>query len=352
MSEIDYNGLVAGFQPMRRLGPSPTLMRYVPYDELNDLPNIIVDGAANPHTLITLSHWPGSGTPAALKDDLSTQIVFHYLDQPDFWPAAEAVSNNHFDEDGLVGIYSLLQPAEAQRRRDLLIDIAAAGDFGTYRFREAARTAFVLSAFADPDTSPLDRGIFRQRYMRLAAGLYRELLSRLPEILDNLQGFRSYWQSEDAMLADSEAMIREGRVQIEEFADLDLAVVILPESLPGRKVHRFTLNRRAACHPMALNNVIGAFRVLLMQGRTYELQYRYESWVQYVSRTPLPRIDLAPLAERLSAMESGHGRWVFDGVEEITPKLSLAGADESRISPQEFLALIKEYLASFDSGGR
>lgn len=320
-------------------------MRYVPYDELNDLPNIIVDGAANPHTLVTLSHWPGNATPDALKDDLSTQIVFHYLDRPELWAEAEVVSNNHFDEDGLVGIYSLLQPAEAQRRRELLIDIAAAGDFGTYRFREAARTAFVLSAFADPEISPLDRGIFRQRYMRLAAQLYWELLPRVSEILDNLQSFQPYWESEDVMLTDSEAMIRSGRIQIEEIAGLDLAVVTLPESLRGRKVHRFTLDRRAACHPMALHNVIGSFRVLLMQGRTYELQYRYESWVQYVSRTPSPRIDLTPLAERLSSMESGHSRWVFDGVGEITPKLSLAGSDESRILPQDFLTLIKAYLA-------
>ena len=59
---------------------------------------------------------------------------------------------------------------------------------------------------------------------------------------------------------------------------------------------------------MALHNAVQSFRTLLIQGRTYELQYRYESWVQYVSRTPLPRIDLAPLAERLSALESGRGR--------------------------------------------
>ena len=321
-------------------------MHFVPYDELSDLPNVVVDGAANPHTLITLSHWPGSATPAALRDDLSTQIVFRYLDSPELWVEAEAVSNNHFDEDGLVGIYSLVDPAEALPRRELLIDIAAAGDFGTYRFREAARTAFVLSAFADPETSPLDRGIFRQRYMRLAATLYRELLQRLPEIIEDLPGYRRYWESEDAMLADSEAMIREGRIQIQEISELDLAVVTLPESLPGRKIHRFTLNRRAACHPMALHNVARSFRILLIQGRTYELQYRYESWVQYVSRTPLPRIDLAPLAERLSALESGRGRWVFDGVEEITPKLSLDGADQSRIPPQEFVAQVKEFLSS------
>src|SRR5436190_22459465 len=110
-------------------------MEYVPYDALGDRPNIIVDGAANAHTLLTLSHWPGNGTPVSLKDDLSAQIVFHYLDHPEVHVSVEAVSNNHFDQDGLVGVYGMVKPSEAQQQRAFLIDVAAAGDFGTYRFR-------------------------------------------------------------------------------------------------------------------------------------------------------------------------------------------------------------------------
>ena len=36
-------------------------------------------GAALPDTVLTLSHWPKSGTPRALKADTSTGIVFNYL---------------------------------------------------------------------------------------------------------------------------------------------------------------------------------------------------------------------------------------------------------------------------------
>jgi len=325
-------------------------MKFIPYDELGDRPNIIVDGAANAHTVMTLSHWPGSATPDSLRDDLSAQIVFHYLDQPELRAQCDVVSNNHFDEDGLIGVYSILNPDIAQQHRELLIDIAAAGDFGTYRFREAARATFVLSAFADPEFSPLDASLFQERYPRLAARLYQELLPRIAEIVTGIDRFSSYWQAEDAMLDASEAMIRDGRIQIEEIPELDLAVVTLPDHLRGQRVHRFTQDRRATCHPMALHNVLNSFRVLLMQGHTYEFQYRYESWVRYVSRVPSPRIDLAPLAEQLSAMESGNGQWVFDGVDEITPKLALIDAEESRLSPQQFLIGIKEYLAR--TGGK
>jgi len=319
-------------------------MQYIPYDELNDQPNVIVDGAANAYTLMTLSHWPSNHTPHNLKDDLSAQIVFHYLDKPEMHVATDIVSNNHFDQDGLVGIYCLLHPSAAQSQRSLLIDIAAAGDFATYRLRDAARCTFALAAFADPDLSPLDPKIFRERYPTMAARLYEEILPRFPEMVNHTERFQSYWEHEDAMLEESEAMIRNGAIQIQEISELDLAVVTLPESLAGRKVHRFTSNRNAACHPMALHNVIRSFRVLLMQGRSYELQYRYESWVQYISRKPLPRIDLSALAEEFSAMEHGTARWKFDGIDEITPKLALSGTEESQIPPETFRCRVEEFL--------
>jgi len=321
------------------------MIRYVPFDELGDTPNIVVDGSGNESTLITLSHWPHSGTPMKLKDDLSTQIVFNYLERPELWVKAEAVSNNHFDEDGLAGIFALLHPTEAGSLKRLLIDIASAGDFGTYRFRDAARAVFTLSAFADPDLSPLGGKIFRHPYPRITASLYSELLPKLPEIVDHLDRFRRYWEAEDALLSKGEAMIRDGSVRIEEIPDIDLAVVTLPEATPACKVHRFTQDRRAVCHPMALHNAIGSFRVLLMQGSTYELHYRYESWVQYQSRRPLARVDLSALAKQLSDEETGQGRWSFDGVDRITPKLAMTGAEESRIPPKEFVALVTRFLA-------
>ena len=310
-------------------------MQYIPYEELGNVPNIIVDGAANAHTVLTLSHWPKSATPAELKDDLSAQIVFRYLDKPDLRVNVDVVSNNHFDQDGLVSVYALVHPSDAAARRALLIDIAAAGDYGTYRLREAARASFVLDAFADPDRSPLDGAIFKRSYPKMASSLYRELLPKLPEILSNIDRFRNYWEAEDAALTASETMIRDGRIRIDEFPDLDLAVVTLPHSLNGQ----------TACHPMAVNNVLKTFRVLTIQGRNYELQYRYESWVEYVSQPVPPRIDLTRLAEALSELEAGHGEWEFDGVDEISPKLVLTGADESRIPPEEFVARIKSFLA-------
>ena len=174
--------------------------RFVTYEELGNTPNIVVDGTGNPATEITLSHWPKSGTPRALKADTSTEIVFNYLATPRLHVTAAAVSNNHFDEDGLAGIYALIEPDTATAARDLLIDIAHAGDFATYRHRQAARVAFTISAFADPERSPLDRTIFDLPYPAQCAALYAELLPRFGEIVAQTDRFKDCWVNEDEVL--------------------------------------------------------------------------------------------------------------------------------------------------------
>ena len=319
-------------------------MRFVPYNLTATMPNVIVDGARNDQTVLTLSHWPKSGSPSELKGDTSTAIVFNYLDAPRFHVEAEAVSNNHFDEDGLVGIFALLQPVVAQRHRDLLIDIAQAGDFGVFERRDAARIAFVLSAYADPEASPLSADLFSRPYADLASELYLKLLAVVPQLLTGVEDYRTLWESEDSKLTASEELIEAGQITIEERPDLDLAVVRLPEDLTPQRVHRFTQQRLAECHPFALHSRTVCSRLLLLQGPRVELQYRYESWVQLVSRKPAPRVDLSELARELNREETTGGRWVFDGVDQITPKLHLEGSPASSIPVDAVVKRVQQCL--------
>ncbi len=319
-------------------------MRYLPYIETTPVPNIIVDGAANPGTILTLSHWPKSGTPAELKADTSAEIAFNYLHAPRFHVRADVVSNNHFDEDGLVGIFTLMDPATAERHRGLLIDVAQTGDFGVFSRREAARIVFTLSAYADADTSPLPAKIFKKPYPELAAQLYVELLALLPRLLTNVSDFRSLWEEEDARLTASEELVASRRITIEERPDLDLAVVRLPEDLDAHRVHRFTQRQLAECHPFALHNATARSRLLLVQGKRVELQYRYEGWVQMVTRRVAPRVDLTPLAKELNDQEKSGGRWVFDGVERITPRLQLEGSHPTSIPPEQIINRVEQHL--------
>jgi len=114
-------------------------LRFVGYHRLADTPNVVVDGSPTASTVLTLSHWPGSPTPEHLLDDLSAQIAFRALAEPSLFDGIGAVSNNHFDQDGLTSAFALVSPDEAMERREQLIDIASAGDFATFTERSSMR---------------------------------------------------------------------------------------------------------------------------------------------------------------------------------------------------------------------
>ena len=172
-------------------------MKFVPYHLLDGRPSVILDGSPAPGTVLTVTHWPGYPPPAGVADDLSAQMAFRLLSRPDLVPAgAEAVSNNHFDQDGLVSIYALTQPEHALAHRELLEDLAAAGDFGTFRHRDAARASMVIAA---------QEGTDEERYERM--------LGVLPDLLADVDRWRDVWAEEDAQLDGSLAALasRSGR---------------------------------------------------------------------------------------------------------------------------------------------
>jgi uncharacterized protein DUF6687 len=316
-------------------------MEYVAWDDLAGRPSIIVDGYPADGTVLTLSHWRGSGSPEELADDLSTQIAFRYLDRPDLRVDAESVSNNHFDEDGLCGIFAVLHPEEALARRNRLIQVASAGDFDTFTDRDAGRVAFAVGAFMDEDRSPLGEAFFARPYPKVSAALYEELLVRLPEMTDHPDRFREQWGPEDSWLARDEERVRAGTITIDERPELDLAIVTLPHDSRAPLDDEVNL---LGCHASAIHNRTRLHRVLVVRGRSYQVRYRYETWVRYVSAPTMPRVDLAPLADELTPQEST-GKWVFDGVDGLTPSLRLDGAEESAIAPERFVQALSGFLS-------
>lgn len=329
---------------MTALLPDP--LEYVPYREVRGRPNIIVDGPPQDATVLTLSHWPVNTTPDSLKRDTSTATVFAYLDAPSLHAHAECVSNNHFDEDGLFSMFALHQPETAIEHRELLQDAALAGDFGTYTDLEAARLCFVIEAFADQRTSPLPPGTFAGCERQQVASLYRRMLDRLPEILVDIDGFKACWSEPDAHLAESEALIADGRVKIEEYPELDLAVVMIPEDLSMRTVRRYLQSEQGAVHPFAIHNATDCNRIIRAQGGRLEFQYRYDSWLQVVSRRPLLRADLSALAERLNAIESAHGTWRSEKITQVVPRLYLEGTEKSELPLERFIDEVRAYLTT------
>ncbi|MFT3855737.1 MAG: hypothetical protein QM733_23875 [Ilumatobacteraceae bacterium] len=326
-------------------------LRFAPHHQLGDTPNVVVDGSPVASTVLTLSHWPGSPTPVEVRDDLSVQSALHALDHPDWFAGVDVVSNNHFDQDGLAAAFALIDTDGARRHRDLVIDLAAAGDFATFTSRDGARLAMAIAAFADQSRSPLGPAVFAGSYAEQCSRLYVELLDRLPGLLADVDSCRALWADEDADLTGSLAAIADGSVHIEEHPGVDLAVVTIPERRSaGALAHRFAhvvgRDWTEIVHPMAVNTSTAMLRVLLVHGRRYRLELRYETWVMLTSRPVMPRPDLRPVAARLTELEPSGAVWHADPPGALTPFLQLTDGAESGLDPPALVSTLVDLLAA------
>jgi hypothetical protein len=170
-------------------------------------------------------------------------------------------------------------------------------------------------------------------YPQMAGEFYRESLALLPRVLANLDDFKPLWEMEDEKLSVTEEWIEKGTVTIEENAAADLAVINIPMDIPAQLIHSFALYSHTPCT-----------RVLLVQGQHVEFRYRYESWVQMASRRPPLRVDLTDLAAELNQQEKSGGRWTFDRVDNITPRLHLEASAKTSLPPAFIQTLLERRL--------
>jgi len=310
--------------------------RYLDYEASRTVPNIVVDGSPNEASVLALSHWPGIAAPPGLARDLSAEMAFAYLAAPADHEPAEVVTNNHFDQDGLVAVHAFVEPEISLANRELLIDLAAAGDFGTYRDRRAARASMVLSHLAAAETTC--------SYSEFTDQLYRDLLPQVMSIVLDSERYRDLWADEDEALTDSEQALATGAVTITERPDIDLAIVVIDADQPVRSGHRFGGDSFEGIHPMAIHNATDRFRLLVVHGRRYRYVDRYETWVQYRSRPVLPRIDMRPLADRLTADETGDVSWDAGDPGDLSPELGHDG--ESTIDVDTLVRRVADHLSA------
>ena len=340
-------GLTPPGTPAGKPAAVPPGARFVPYAAARKLPNIVVDGAPLPSTVLTLSHWPNNQSPAPLKRDTSTATVFAWLDAPEWHQSVPWVTNNHFDEDGLFSMYAVTEPEAALANRELLIAASFAGDFGVVTDPEGARLCFAVEALTDPEVSPLPADIFAEPD-RVAA-LYTAMLESLPSLLrdyhDGWPRFGDLWALQDEHLTASRALLADGVVTLVEQPALDLAVVRIPPYLRRRTARRYLRDERAAVHPFAINSATERSRILRVQGDHYEFEYRYESWVQLASRRAARRVRLDGLAARLNELDGGAG-WIAEDPTGTVPRLHRPDGTPSAIPLQTFLLELEAALTS------
>ena len=316
-------------------------MQYRDYNASRTQPNVVVDGSPNEQTVMTLTHWPGIAQPDWARADLSAQMAFQFV-RRDIPVAADIVTNNHFDQDGLVSVLTLVHPDDALVHESLLTDVAAAGDFATYHDRRAARASMVISAYADEDRSPIASQLVGP-YDDQCALLYHEMLERVLAMALDPAPYRDLWGDEDDHLSRSEAAIASGDITMDERPELDLAIVSVGDADLLGIAHRFAGNEYGGVHPMAIHNATSCVRLLQVCGQQYTYTDRYETWVQYRTRRLPRRVDLCPLATELTASDAGV-TWTASPPSDLTPQLTSNG--ESTLGPAAVIDRLTRHLAT------
>ena len=323
-------------------------MKFLPYTQLDNTPHILVDGTPHQDSTIVLSHWKNSGTDRQWIRDTSAEIVFDYLDHHAIPDHIEYVSNDHYDQDGLVAMFALTHPEIAQKHRELLIDVAEAGDFEKYKHRKAARIAMALINMTTADSGYFEKSVADLPYSEKVALFYRKGLALLPDMLENIDVFKSLWEEEDEFLSYSEDLVNSQRISVEEDIDIDndIAIITIPPELENEKYHKYTKEHFAAIHNIAIHNATQRARIFYIHGQKIQFKYRYETWVQLKNNSHPLRVDLAPLAEKLSGIDEV--KWTYDGSDKLAPVLCTDKNQNTSLPAQKILALLAFEL---NSGG-
>jgi len=232
----------------------------------------LVDGA-----LLDLSHWPKNRTDPAFKADTSVEIALAFARATSPVEGPRLVVNNHFDTDGVLAVWSLLDPEAALAHEGLLVAAAEAGDFEEWP--------------SDPRGLWLDAALRRLVALKPEASAYPTALASLGTLVATIESREDLWGKSFAALQEARRRAEAGDVVVTMVGPI--AVFHhgpgVPEA-PGPVLSRL-VPAGAKRFLLAFEQEDGAF------------QYRYErprwAWAETVVRPSLRAPSRNVLAEGL-----------------------------------------------------
>ncbi len=292
------------------------------HDGLESVPKLSVDGTVA--NSLHFSHWQGNKTPAALKADTSTEIALKLVGSANYGELTEGielVTNNHFDTDGVLSVWTLLAGERALVHGDRLMAAAEAGDFSEYSGDDAVKTSIVIQGSdvlvpAEEAGSPLARRLAGESVLDEARA-YELVLPEVERVLARIGDYELLWQDAWRRIAAGLESFASGASKVLEHKDVRLSVVTLASELFGPK--GFDPVRHAMPQTAIAHHARGHLYLIATPTRggwSYRADYPYYSWAETIVRPRIVRRDFGPLVERLNALETNNeGRWQLDARE-------------------------------------
>lgn len=329
---------------------------------LERVPKLSVDGTVA--NSIHFSHWQGNTTATAVKADTSTEIALNLVgagNYAELTQGIELVTNNHFDTDGVLSVWTVLAGERALELRDQLIAAAEAGDFSEYSSDDGVRASIVMQGSDvvmpdDKEGSPLA--------LKLAAGSefdearsYELVLPEVERVLTRIDDYEPLWRDAWACIAAGLESFARGSSSVEEQSDARLSIITLAPALFGPQ--GFDPARHVAPRTAISHHARGQLYLIttpVRGGCCYSADYPYYSWAETVVRPKVVRRDFNALMARLNELEqSSEGRWQLDDRElsSAFKFMDESGAQRaSRLTPERVVDEVRAFIMQESESGR
>src|SRR5229473_2816269 len=294
-------------------------MRFEYYhDGLVSVPKLSVDGTVD--NAIHFSHWKGNETPPSVKADTSTEIALNLVAAPDrevLTQGIDLVTNNHFDTDGVLSVWTVLTGERALELRDRLIAAAEAGDFSELSTHAGVRASIVIQGSESPIDedagSPLARQLAGEP-VNNDARAYELVLPHVERVLTRTNDYESLWCDPWNRITSALDSFAKGRSRVDEDDEAKISLVTLaPEifSSTGFKPTRHCAPFTAISHHA--HGEVFLIATPFGGGWAYRVDYPYYSWAETIVRPRIERRDFSSLIARLNEAEQNpNGRWKID----------------------------------------
>jgi len=327
---------------------------------LDDVPKLSVDGTVA--NSVHFSHWEGNETPAELKADTSTEIALNLVAAPnrnELTRGIELVTNNHFDTDGVLSVWTVLTGERALELREKLIPAAEAGDFSEFTNENAVRASIAIQGSDQPtpgeeSASPLACQLAGET-VNDDARAYELVLPEVERLLTNTDEYEPLWRNAWEKIALAMESFASGASRVTEIGDAGISLVTLAPDVFSPS--GFNPTRHAAPYTAISRYARGQLFLIttpLRNGWAYRIDYPYYSWAETIVRPRIERRDFSQLLAEINQLESGgEGVWKLDN-SEMTSAIKFLGADgtlaASRLAPDDVATILNTHLSSQRQG--
>jgi hypothetical protein len=231
----------------------------------------------------------------------------------------ELVTNNHFDTDGVLSVWTILQGERALAHRERLISAAEAGDFSEWTSDDGVRASIVIQGPDQPlpdeaTCSPLASHLAGRAVTDEAEG-YELILPEVERILTRTSDYEPLWRAAWERIERAAESFERRLSKVEEDASASLSMITLAPALyssegfdPSQHTVPLTAISRYAHGQLFL------IALPARGGWFYRVDYPYYSWAETVVRPRIQRRNFSVVVAELNELEAdtGNGAWRAD----------------------------------------